>query len=90
MAAGRRAGHRAAGLNARDHDGTGARPRARRNERSAGAPVAVTWGGQPVRRPGRWEFVGVIAEDRVRKRYVNRFVGFAPGAQNPLSYANLD
>jgi hypothetical protein len=32
---------------------------------------------------------GVIADDRIRKRYLNRFVGFARGAQNPVSYVNL-
>lgn len=40
----------------------------------------------------RWEFVGTIAEDRVRGRYINRYVGhlFTQGAQNPISYANLE
>ncbi|MGD0815923.1 MAG: hypothetical protein ABSA83_20210 [Verrucomicrobiota bacterium] len=38
--------------------------------------------------PRRWEFVGTVAEDRIRKRYVNRYVGdlFPHGAQNPISY----
>lgn len=45
--------------------------------------------GHPGRK--RWEFVGVIAEPEVRKRYVNRFVGhyFAQGAQNPITYVNV-
>ena len=48
--------------------------------------------GKRRRRPGRWEFVGVIAEDAVRRRYVNKFVGtqFPQGAQNPCMYLNVD
>jgi len=56
----------------------------------AGSTFNHRYGGQGRDRPGRWEFVGVIAEDRLRKKYVNRYVGFAPGAQNPVSYVNLD
>ena len=43
-------------------------------------------------RPQRWEFVGVVAEEAVRKRYLNGYVGryFSQGAQNPISYVNLD
>jgi len=39
-----------------------------------------------------WEFVGTIAEDHVRRRYINRYVGhlFTQGAQNPISYVNLE
>ena len=42
--------------------------------------------------PDRWEFVGTIAEDHVRRRYINRYVGhlFTQGAQNPISYVNLE
>jgi hypothetical protein len=41
--------------------------------------------------PGRWEFVGKIAEDKkVRSRYVNRYVGLLPhGAMYPISYVNI-
>jgi len=48
--------------------------------------------GQAPRRADRWEFVGTIADERTRKRYVNRYVGhlFSPGAQNPISYVNVD
>ncbi len=48
--------------------------------------------GRAVRRPGRWEFVGVIAEDVVRNRYINKYVGhlFRQGAQNPIAYVNLE
>jgi len=40
----------------------------------------------------RLEFVGTIADERIRKRYVNRFVGheFPSGAQNPIRYVNLN
>ena len=36
--------------------------------------------------------VGVVAEEAVRKRYLNGYVGryFSQGAQNPISYVNLD
>jgi hypothetical protein len=39
----------------------------------------------------RWEFVGTIAADAIRKRYINRYVGhlFTQGAQNPISYVNI-
>lgn len=39
----------------------------------------------------RWEFVGRVAEETVRRRYVGRSVGeefFPPGAQNPIRYVN--
>lgn len=51
----------------------------------------VRRGGRPGRRPGRFEFVGTLAESRLRTRYVNRYVGhlFTRGAQNPISYVNL-
>ena len=44
-------------------------------------------GGRAPRRARRWEFVGTIADERIRRRYVNRYVGhlFSPGAQNPIS-----
>jgi hypothetical protein len=40
-------------------------------------------------RKGRFEFVGHVAEEGVRKRYLNRDVRehFPPGAQNPIKYA---
>ena len=48
--------------------------------------------GREVKRPGRWEFVGTIAPERLRNRYVNRYVGhlYSHGAQNPISYVNID
>ena len=47
--------------------------------------------GRSAERAKRWEFVGVIAEDAVRDRYLNRFVGhlLAQGARNPITYLNL-
>ncbi len=47
---------------------------------------------QGARRPGRWEFVGVIAEDAVRRKYLNRSVAdrFSEGSQNPIVYANCE
>ena len=40
--------------------------------------------------PGRWEFVGKVAEESIRRRYVNKSVKheFPPGAQNPIKYVN--
>jgi hypothetical protein len=36
----------------------------------------------------KWEFVGIVADEKIRKRYINHYVGhlFAQGAQNPISY----
>jgi len=58
----------------------------------AGSTFNARRDGRGIEEPDRWEFVGVIADDRVRKRYTNRFVGhlFTQGAQNPISYANID
>jgi hypothetical protein len=57
----------------------------------AGATFNVRRNGRAVARPGRWEFVGTLAEPEVRDRYINRYVGhlFTRGAQNPISYINL-
>jgi hypothetical protein len=43
-----------------------------------------------VNAPGRWEFIGRVAPDYVRDRYVDGYVGhlFRPGAQNPIAYVN--
>jgi hypothetical protein len=48
--------------------------------------------GRGLKRPDRWESVGTIAPERLRKRYVNRYVGhlYSQGAQNPISYVNID
>jgi len=47
--------------------------------------------GKRKRRPGRSEFVGTLAEDEIRKRYVNTYVGhlFRKGAQFPIAYVNI-
>ncbi len=41
--------------------------------------------------PNRWEFVGRLAPERVRKKYIDRDVSaYLPrGAQNPLRYVNV-
>lgn len=48
--------------------------------------------GTRPREKGRWEFVGVVAEDKIRKRYLGKSVAryFKQGAQNPLKYVNCD
>jgi len=58
---------------------------------SAGSTFVVRSGGRPMPRPGRSEFVGTLADESIRKRYINRFVGhlFSQGAQNPISYVNM-
>lgn len=38
--------------------------------------------------PGRWEFVGKVAEAKVRKRYVGKSVQVPSGARNPIRYLN--
>ena len=57
----------------------------------AGSTFNVRRDGRGQREPNRWEFVGTIADDRARRRYVNRYVGhlFNQGARNPISYVNL-
>ena len=43
-----------------------------------------------VKRKGRWEFVGTVASEGIRKKYVDRAVDayFSPGSQNPIHYVN--
>ncbi len=57
----------------------------------AGSTFNVRRNGRSALEPDRWEFVGTIAEDSIRRRYVNHYVGhlFTQGAQNPISYVNL-
>ena len=57
-----------------------------------GSTFNERYGGRYRRRTARWEFVGTIAEERVRRLYLNRFVGhlFPRGAQNPIAYVNTD
>lgn len=49
-------------------------------------------GGRPALRRGRWEFVGTVADETIRRRYVNRYVGhrFRRGQQSPVVYVNVD
>src|SRR5882724_7623319 len=44
-----------------------------------------------VRSPDRWEFVGRLAPEGVRRRYINRDVSsyFKRGNQNPISYVKI-
>ena len=39
---------------------------------------------------GRWEFVGTVAEEPVRRKYLNRSAAhhFPEGGQNPILYVN--
>ncbi len=39
----------------------------------------------------RWEFVGTLADDRLRRKYRGKYVGnyFRRGAQNPIAYVNI-
>jgi hypothetical protein len=57
-----------------------------------GKTFNARYDGRSKRRPGRWEFVGTVAEEPIRRRYVNRYVGhrFSKGAQNPITYVNVD
>ncbi len=43
-----------------------------------------------VRSPGRWEFTGTVAPERIRQRYLNRDVRtyFSTQSQNPITYVN--
>ena len=40
--------------------------------------------------PERWEFVGRLASNAMRRRYVDRWIGhrFRQGSQNPIKYVN--
>lgn len=41
---------------------------------------------------GRWEFVGSLASDKIRNKYLNKSVEhyFSKGNQNPIKYINID
>lgn len=57
----------------------------------AGSTFNTRLNGRAVRRSRRWEFVGVVAEDGVRDKYLGRYVGdlLKPGNQNPIAYVNV-
>lgn len=42
--------------------------------------------------PGRWEFIGQLAPDSMRRHYVDRWIGhrFKQGSRNPIKYMNID
>ena len=44
--------------------------------------------GRPPHREGRWEFVGHVADESIRKKYLGRSVSqyFPSGSQNPVKY----
>lgn len=46
--------------------------------------------GSPPRKSDRKEFVGRVAEERVRRRFINAYVGdrFKQGSANPIAYVN--
>ena len=58
----------------------------------AGSTFNTRSDGRGITAPNRWEFVGTLAEPKIRDRYINRYVGdlFTQGAQNPISYVNID
>jgi hypothetical protein len=39
---------------------------------------------------GRWEFVGAVADEKIRNKYIGRSVKhfFTPHSQNPITYVN--
>lgn len=47
--------------------------------------------GFDVNRDGRWEFVGVLADNKLRRKYINHYVGdyFKVNNQNPIFYVNV-
>lgn len=58
----------------------------------AGSTFNARYRGRATQREDRWEFVGTIAGEKLRGRYINRYVGhlFPRGAQNPISYVNIE
>ena len=46
---------------------------------------------EAMRRYGRWEFVGRLAEVEIRERYLGMSLAhmFLPGAANPIMYVNM-
>jgi serine/threonine protein kinase len=53
-------------------------------------PAGATFKDVSMRVPGRWEFTGRAAEERVRDKYLGRSVAhyFKQGQQNPVVYVN--
>lgn len=56
-----------------------------------GSTFNTRYSGIDVNRDGRWEFVGVLADDKLRKKYINHYVGdlFKINNQNPIFYVNV-
>jgi len=57
----------------------------------AGTTLYHTRPGSAVQIPGRWEFVGKLADDKLRSRYLGQSVAhyFRKGASNPITYVNV-
>jgi hypothetical protein len=57
----------------------------------AGETFSTRHENEDLREPGRWEFVGAVAEDAIRDKYIDGFVAhhFKTHAQNPFMYLNI-
>lgn len=57
----------------------------------AGTTPYITRSIEDVNYPGRWEFVGDVAQQAVREKYLGKSVAhyFKRGAANPIMYVNL-
>jgi hypothetical protein len=57
----------------------------------AGTTYNTLYHGRGRTRPGRWEFVGTVADEAVRRKYKDKWVGhyFAKGAANPIQYVKV-
>lgn len=57
-----------------------------------GGSTLYTRPSETVAIPGRWEFVGRLAPESLRRRYIDRDVSeyLTAGARNPIRYVNLD
>ena len=58
---------------------------------AAGTTTYHTRSPSAVQIPGRWEFVGKLASDNLRSRYVGQSVAhyFRKGGANPITYVNV-
>jgi len=62
-----------------------------RSWHSAGTTAYATRSNHDVAIRDRWEFIGEVAPDIIRNRYINKSIAhyFSRGAQNPIMYLNL-
>jgi hypothetical protein len=58
----------------------------------AGSTFYATRERKDVKYKNRWEFVGTVAPDGIRDKYLGTSVGryFHPRARNPIQYVNVD